>query len=260
MVPLPKCRVTPGFWDFSCAGVDYFGPILVKVGCKHAKRYRCLFTCMVCRAVHLEVAYSLTINSFLQAFFRFVHRRGPVQEMHSDRGTNFLFAERELCEGVRRWNQSQIHKSLRQKGVEWHFNPPSRRPVGERGRFPLNRSRRFCIPLPVSELWTMKLSTHYWSKLKMFWTIDRLHQSETTHGTNQCWHRHRFSTERWTFAYLLMSISKQMVFVAHGDLCNCFWKRWVKGVSTSTPTSSEAVKTLKKSSRWRCRSYAWNKH
>jgi len=43
--------------------------------------------------------------------------------MYSDRGTNFLLAERELREGVHRWNQSQIHESLRQKGVEWHFNP-----------------------------------------------------------------------------------------------------------------------------------------
>jgi len=42
--------------------------------------------------------------------------------MYSDRGTNFLLAERELREGVRRWNQSLIHESLRQKGVEGHFN------------------------------------------------------------------------------------------------------------------------------------------
>ena len=95
-VALPR-----GVRAFSCTGVDYFGPILVKVGRKHAKRYGCLFTCMVYRAVHLEMAYSLTANSFLQVLFRFVHRREPVREMHSDRGTNFLLAERELREGVR---------------------------------------------------------------------------------------------------------------------------------------------------------------
>ena len=109
MAPLPKCRVTPGFRAFPCTGVDYFGQILVKVGRKHTKRHGCLFTCMACRAVHLEVAYSLTANSFLQAFFRFVHRRGPVREMYNDRGTNFLPTEREIREGVHCWNQSQIH-------------------------------------------------------------------------------------------------------------------------------------------------------
>ena len=65
LAPLPKCRVTPRFRAFSCTGVDYLGgPILVKVGRKHAKRYGCLFTCMACRAVHLEVAYSLTANQW----------------------------------------------------------------------------------------------------------------------------------------------------------------------------------------------------
>jgi len=35
-----------------------------------------------------------------------------------------FFAERELREGLKRWNQQTLHESLRQKGVEWHFNPP----------------------------------------------------------------------------------------------------------------------------------------
>jgi len=59
-----------------------------------------LFTCMASRAVHIEVAHSLTASSFLQAFVRFVQRRGAVREMYSDCGSNFPSAERELREGV----------------------------------------------------------------------------------------------------------------------------------------------------------------
>jgi len=79
---------------------------------------------MATRAVHLEVACSLEANSFLQALFHFIHRRGSVSDIFSDNGTNFVMAERELRAGIKRWNQQLIHKSLSQKGVKWHFNPP----------------------------------------------------------------------------------------------------------------------------------------
>jgi len=123
MAPLPKCSVTSGARPFTCAGVDYFVPQFAKVGRSHVKRYGCLFTCMASRAVHVEVAHSITASSFLQAFVRFVQRRGTVRKIYSDCGLNFLSAEREL-RGVKQWNQQTLHESLRQKGVEWLFNPP----------------------------------------------------------------------------------------------------------------------------------------
>ena len=99
-------------------------------------------------------------------FFGFVHRRGPVWEMYGDRGTNFLLAERELREGDRRWNQSLIHESLRQKGVEWHFNLPLSASSGgaweilsqigqEDFTFPCQRtnSRWWSCPLVIGRNW-----------------------------------------------------------------------------------------------------------
>jgi len=33
-------------------------------------------------------------------------------------------AERELRARFKRWNQQLIHRSLGQKGIRWHVNPP----------------------------------------------------------------------------------------------------------------------------------------
>ena len=53
-------------------GVDYFEPFIIKEGRKEVKRYGALFTCLVSRAVHIEVASSLESNSFILALRRFI--------------------------------------------------------------------------------------------------------------------------------------------------------------------------------------------
>ena len=55
-------------------------------------------TCLTTRAVHLEVAHSLTTDSFLQAFRRFASSYPQVKELLSDNGTNFMDAERVMKE------------------------------------------------------------------------------------------------------------------------------------------------------------------
>ena len=46
--------------------------------------------------IHIQVAHSLETDSFLQALRRFISRRGPVRELRSDQGTNFVGAQNEL--------------------------------------------------------------------------------------------------------------------------------------------------------------------
>ncbi|XP_070562373.1 uncharacterized protein [Ptychodera flava] len=125
MSPLPHARVTPGKPPFSSVGVDFFGPLKVKWRRGTAKRYGCIFTCLAIRAVHIEVTHTLSTDSFIQAVWRFVSRRGPPNTVYSDNGTNFRGAEVEVKEALASWNQEKITDSLRKRDIQWYFNPPA---------------------------------------------------------------------------------------------------------------------------------------
>lgn len=60
------------------------------------KAYICIFVCFATKAVHIELVADLTSESFLDAFRRFMARRGKVYCMYSDNGTNFVDASKEL--------------------------------------------------------------------------------------------------------------------------------------------------------------------
>jgi len=124
MSNLPEERLTPDKAPFTYVGVDYFGPMTVKSGRRHLKRYGCLFTCLTTRAVHIEIAHSLDTDSFICALQRFVSRRGNPEKIFSDNGTNFLSGERVLRENIRQFNQSGLAKFCQQQEIDWHFNPP----------------------------------------------------------------------------------------------------------------------------------------
>ncbi|CAI2732197.1 unnamed protein product [Schistosoma spindalis] len=125
MAPLPPVRIEGGDYPFLSVGVDYFGPLMVKHGRNTEKRYGCVFTRLKLRAVHLEVAYSFTTDSFIMALMRFVSRRGYSKEIFSDNGSNLVGAEHELRKCLQGWVQERIHSDLLKKGIDWHFNPPA---------------------------------------------------------------------------------------------------------------------------------------
>ena len=85
---------------------------------------------MTTRAIHSKVAYDLSTSASINALHRFVSRRGPVQHIFSDNGTNFVGSARLLRESISSWNQSQIHDSLRQINIKWTINPPSSSHMG----------------------------------------------------------------------------------------------------------------------------------
>lgn len=65
MTNLPKETQKTDLSPFSYVGVDYFGHFKVKRGRSHIKRYRVTFTCMTCRAMHLEMAHFMDTDSLM---------------------------------------------------------------------------------------------------------------------------------------------------------------------------------------------------
>ncbi|XP_065356235.1 uncharacterized protein LOC135950632 [Calliphora vicina] len=98
MAYLPPARLAAFQRPFTFVGVDYFGPITVTFGRKSLKRWGVIFTCLTIRAFHIEIAHTLTADSFLLTLRNFIARRGTPAEIYSDNGTNFRGADRFLQE------------------------------------------------------------------------------------------------------------------------------------------------------------------
>ncbi|XP_070541092.1 uncharacterized protein [Ptychodera flava] len=92
MSDLPRDHITPEEPPFTRTGVDYFGPMDVKRGRVTEKR--------------------------------FIAQRGHVRSIRSGNWTNFVVADKELKESIRRWNQEKIAEKLHQQDIKLEFNPP----------------------------------------------------------------------------------------------------------------------------------------
>ena len=73
MLNLPKERLCCDEPPFTYVGADYFGPFYTKRGRAQLKRYGVIFTCLVIREVHLEVAEDLSTSAFMVNFYKRTH-------------------------------------------------------------------------------------------------------------------------------------------------------------------------------------------
>ena len=105
MADLPMCRFpTDTPFLFLHCGLDSFGPYPVfkkSMDPVHQKRSGLLITCLITRAVHEELTYSLPADSFINSFRRFVSRRGCPGSIKSDRATNCVGANKSLNEAIK---------------------------------------------------------------------------------------------------------------------------------------------------------------
>lgn len=84
-----------------------------------------MLTCLTTRAVHIEVAHTLSTDSCILAIRNFIARRGTPRRIYSDRGTNFIGANEELRKEEVALNQLAIMQEFVSPDTDWVFNPPA---------------------------------------------------------------------------------------------------------------------------------------
>lgn len=78
-------RITSDKPHLSYIGVDYLGQLMVRSGRSQVKRYGCILTCLVVRAIHNVISHSLDTYSFINGLQRFLACRGKPVEISSDK-------------------------------------------------------------------------------------------------------------------------------------------------------------------------------
>ena len=109
----------PAFYH---TGVDVFGPITVTVGRPSVKRWICLFTCFNTCALHLEVLFAMSTDSFLMALGRFFSLYGTPHTITSDNGRNFVGGARAIDAAI---DPDKVQKTSASKGITWSFITPA---------------------------------------------------------------------------------------------------------------------------------------
>ena len=117
--PLPRERLLCQR-PFAVCGIDYSGPHYVKQGRASLKVWIALFTCMVSRAIHLEIVPDLTSKTFLQVLQTMSWKKSPPKVLLSDNATCFVGANKILKEMSQ---QNETVTGLATKGIEWNFTP-----------------------------------------------------------------------------------------------------------------------------------------
>ncbi|XP_071056121.1 uncharacterized protein [Onthophagus taurus] len=128
MGDLPRDR-TSAIRPFYVVGIDFAGPFNSKDGKLRnrtiIKSYVCLFVCFATKAVHIEVVSDLSTDSFLNAFKRFVSRRGLCKRVYTDNATNFVGAKNYLNElkKVIDYNNDKLERFCLRNNIDWQFIP-----------------------------------------------------------------------------------------------------------------------------------------
>ncbi len=87
-----------------------------------------LFSCIVTRAVHLEVCSDLTTQTFLATLNRFCCRRGSHPHINTNNGSNFLGAKHKLEELqellTAKAKKIGISHLTTNSHIQWHLSTP----------------------------------------------------------------------------------------------------------------------------------------
>ena len=114
-IPSERYDTAPSFIYY---GLDIFGPFLRKEGMKEVKRYGITLTCLNSRAVHIDSANGIEVDTFILELRQFIAWCGDVQLIRSDNGINFL--GKSFMEMVK---QKIKFFNLKNEWLKWKKNP-----------------------------------------------------------------------------------------------------------------------------------------
>ena len=113
MAPLPKSRqvMSPTFQDIS---LDLIGPVEIRDTVKRRTRKKVwvlVITCLVTRAISIDVTEDYSMDTVLQTLRRFIALRGSPRSIFSDKGSQLQAAAKEL----KSW--------ATENQIQWDFAP-----------------------------------------------------------------------------------------------------------------------------------------
>jgi hypothetical protein len=126
-IPPERTETNP---PFTVCGMDCFGPFHVTEYRRQKKVYGIIFTCFALRAVHIELVSDLSTDSFINALRCFIAVRGNVQEMHCDRGSNFVGGCKELHDALHSIQDSEVRAAFAKYNCNFTFNTPTASHMG----------------------------------------------------------------------------------------------------------------------------------
>ncbi|XP_055998874.1 uncharacterized protein LOC130047578 [Ostrea edulis] len=148
-LPAERFDIAPPFTNI---GVDVFGPWTISTrktrgGQANSKRWALMITCLVVRAVHIEILEEMTSSCFINALRRFCAIRGEVKMIRSDCGTNFIGSVKDLNANVISIEARPVREYLIENRINWVFNPPHSSHMGGVWERMIGVARRILNPL-----------------------------------------------------------------------------------------------------------------
>ena len=252
MGQLPAARTTPDC-SFITTGVNYAGPFILKKG--HTRRpvlvkaYLAIFVCFFTKAVHLEVVSDLTTEAFLAALKRFIARRGIPRHIHSDNGSNFVGAKRDLQElytfMASTEVQASIHSFLLSDKIIWHTIPERATHFGGLWEAAVKSTKHHLKRVVGQQKLDFEEFTTIAAQVEACLNSRPLgaYTSHSSDGVTPLTPGH-FLTDRPLRAYPETQIKTDIPLCKRWNLCQVivqhFWKRW----------SGEYLQQLQRSGKW----------
>lgn len=124
--PIPNFRL-PKFGSrtglFRVTAIDCAGPLYVSQGPKKSplKRYLLILTCVVYRAINIQVLEDLSTDAFMMAMTRFFNAHARPEEIVSDNGSNFRKANVIFKELLDKLKDSYLRTKF--PTIRWRFGP-----------------------------------------------------------------------------------------------------------------------------------------